>query len=119
MGNLDVATGKTSTTNPGGNANIYSTTGRMDTWGVKNEPPPAPEPTCYVLALGTTCSKDQIKGIVNGSAKIKDWVVVDGNQGGTNGTKPKKNEGGVMERWSRVSVAAFALATGSLMAFRW
>ncbi|KAE9974920.1 hypothetical protein EG327_008624 [Venturia inaequalis] len=121
MGNLDIATGKTPTVHAGG-ANVYATTGKMDTWAVKNKPPPAPEPICYTLSMSTTCSNDQIKAVVNGTARIKDWVVVDGNQkatisGGT-GAKPKKNEAGGMERWSRVSIAALALATGSFVAFR-
>ncbi|TID26523.1 Carboxypeptidase S1 A [Venturia nashicola] len=126
MGNLDIATGKTPTVNTAVNANIYSTTGQMDTWAVKNKPPPAPEPTCYILSMTTTCSNDQIKAVINGTAKIKDWVLVDENRKattssgtGATGKKPKKNEGGVMERWSRVSVAAFALVTGIIMAFRW
>lgn len=125
MGNLDIATGKTPTANAG-NANVYATTGQMDTWAVKNVAPPAPEPTCYILSMSGTCSNDQIKGVENGTANIQNWVVIDKagvgkgttTSGGT-GTKPKKNEGGVMERWSQVSVAAFALATGSFMALRW
>lgn len=125
MNNLDIATGKTPTAN---GADIYATTGQMDTWAVKNVVPPVPEPTCYVLALSATCSNDQIERITNGTARIENYVLVEGNKGvttnggsgaGGTGMKPKKNEGEVMERWSGVGVAAFALATGGLLGFGW
>jgi hypothetical protein len=128
MNNLDIATGQTSLAGAAaaGGSGTYATTGQMDTWAVKNAVPPAPQPTCYTLSLSTTCSTDQIQGVLNGSAVVRNWVVVDKNSaGGTSGngpngaTTPKKNEGLAMERWSRVGVGAFALAIGSFVAFGW
>lgn len=119
MNNLDIATGKIATAG-GGDSTVYATTGEMSTWTVKNEPPPPPQPTCYVLSLGTTCTNEQINAVFNGSAVIKNWVVVEQNKGssgsGGSGTTPKKNEGMEKERWSRTGLVAYVIFTGSLVA---
>jgi hypothetical protein len=122
MNNLDIATGKTPTAS-GEGGDVYATTGQMDTWAVKDQPPPAPAPTCYILSLGTTCTNGQIRAVLNGTAVIKNWVVVDGSKGssgtgsGGSGTTPKKNDGAAMDRLGRVGVVLLVLATGSLIAF--
>lgn len=126
MNNLDIATGQTPTAG-GGDSNVYATTGEMNTWAVKNEPPPAPVPTCYVLSLDSTCTNGQIGAVLNGTAIIKNWVVVDGVKGTNGGSgsgsggsgAPKKNEGMGRESWSRAGLVVFVFATGSLVAFGW
>ncbi|OQD88259.1 hypothetical protein PENANT_c004G06366 [Penicillium antarcticum] len=71
--NRDLATGKINTA-----CNTsYATNGPSSTWDIKNEVPESPEPLCYILSLGATCTDEQIKAVENGTALIKDWVVVD------------------------------------------
>lgn len=70
--NRDLATGKIDTAQ---NSN-YSTHGPASTWHIKNEVPESPEPLCYILALAATCTDDQAEGVINGTAVIKDYVVV-------------------------------------------
>ncbi|KAL1982279.1 hypothetical protein VTN96DRAFT_1588 [Rasamsonia emersonii] len=75
LSNLDIATGKISTIeNP-----TYKTEGPSTTWDIKNEIPPMPAPTCYILALKETCTDDQAQSVINGSALVRDYIVVDGN----------------------------------------
>ncbi|PYI29469.1 alpha/beta-hydrolase [Aspergillus indologenus CBS 114.80] len=70
--NRDLATGKISTVkNPG-----YRSQGPPSTWSIKNAVPESPEPVCYVLALQETCTEEQIESVVNGSAVVKDYLVV-------------------------------------------
>lgn len=72
--NRDLATGKIDTARNGS----YSTTGPASTWHIKNQVPESPGPVCYILALEATCTEDQIASVLNGTAVIKDYVVVDG-----------------------------------------
>ncbi|KAJ5177009.1 Carboxypeptidase S1 [Penicillium canariense] len=74
--NRDLATGKIDTAR---NAS-YSTTGPASTWHIKNQVPESPEPLCYILALEATCTEDQIASVVNGTAVIKDYVLVEGGE---------------------------------------
>jgi Serine carboxypeptidase len=75
MTNRDIATGNVSTTE----IPTYSTTGTSSTWQIKNEVPDPPAPTCYVRALRTSCTDDQIESVLNGTALIQDWIVIDNN----------------------------------------
>ncbi|RFU77086.1 carboxypeptidase s1 [Trichoderma arundinaceum] len=52
-----------------------STEGPSDTWHVRNEPPEAPTPECYILAP-QTCVPEVWKKVLAGTAVIKDWLVV-------------------------------------------
>lgn len=72
--NRDLATGKIDTARNGS----YSTKGPASTWHIKNQVPESPEPVCYILALEATCTEDQIASVMNGTAVVKDYVVVDG-----------------------------------------
>lgn len=80
--NRDIATGAVDLTGTGGWAGvgesqeIFSTTGTRDTWWKKNEVLPAPKPSCYILQLGT-CSSEDIEALRNGTAVVKDYVLVD------------------------------------------
>ncbi|KAJ5134652.1 hypothetical protein N7448_000328 [Penicillium atrosanguineum] len=71
--NRDLATGKVDTARN----KSYSTAGPDSTWTIKNEVPESPDPLCYILALEATCTDDQIASVVNGTAVIKDWIVMD------------------------------------------
>ncbi|RDW78733.1 putative carboxypeptidase S1 [Aspergillus mulundensis] len=73
MFNRDIATGKISTAQNG----TYSTTGPSSTWNVTNTVPDSPAPTCYILSLGSYCTDEQIASVANGTALIKDYIVVD------------------------------------------
>lgn len=93
MNNLDIATGNRSTLSSG--PDVYASSGMADTFGLKQVAPPPAEPTCYILSLGSTCTPDQRRAVINGSAIIKDYMVVDmktggkGGSGGKNGTSGK------------------------------
>ncbi|KAJ5495421.1 Carboxypeptidase S1 [Penicillium diatomitis] len=70
--NRDLATGKIDTAKN----KSYSTEGPASTWHIKNDVPESPEPECYILALEATCTDEQIARVVNGTAVIKDYIVV-------------------------------------------
>jgi len=72
--NLDIATGKTSTLEHAD----YSTQGPSDVYNITNEPVVDPGSQCYVLDRGQ-CTDEQWETVMNGSALIKNWIVVDAN----------------------------------------
>lgn len=72
---LDIATGKINTESTPG----YSSTGSPTTFQVKNDVPPSPAPTCYILAAFATCTDDAFNSVLNGSALIHDYIVIDRN----------------------------------------
>ncbi|GAQ45451.1 hypothetical protein AtubIFM56815_011274 [Aspergillus tubingensis] len=71
--NWDIATGEVSLVEN----QDYGTEGPSSTWHVKNEVPESPEPTCYLLAMDSTCTDEQKERVLSGEALIRDWVVVD------------------------------------------
>lgn len=73
---MDIATGAISTTAKPD----YSTQGSSTTFQVKNQDLGSPSPECYVLALGQTCTKDQIASVLNGTALVHDYILIDGNR---------------------------------------
>lgn len=85
---MDIATGKISTAdNP-----TYGTKGPKDVYDIKNEPVSDPGSQCYVLDRGQ-CTNAQWETVMNGTALIKNWIVVDANTSslfpgliGSNGT---------------------------------
>lgn len=74
MFNRDISTGKV----PTANNDTYSTQGPSSSWSVKNEVPDSPAPTCYILSLASSCTKEQAKAVLNGSALVRDYIVVEG-----------------------------------------
>ncbi|KAK5164390.1 uncharacterized protein LTR77_010086 [Saxophila tyrrhenica] len=74
--NKDIATGTEPTYSDGA---AYQSSGLSDTWSIKNELPAQPLHFCYVLDPGATCSEDQIEAVLNGSALIDHYIVVDQN----------------------------------------
>ncbi|KAF2401877.1 putative carboxypeptidase S1 [Trichodelitschia bisporula] len=80
MNNRDIATGTVSTLAVS-NGTVYSSKGAPDTLAVRQEPPPPPEPTCYVLSL-SSCTDDQLNSVLDGVAEIRNYIVV-GNETST------------------------------------
>ncbi|OJD16314.1 hypothetical protein AJ78_03526 [Emergomyces pasteurianus Ep9510] len=74
MFNMDIATGKVNTAVE----KSYSTKGSPTTFQIGNEPPPKPKPTCYVLDF-YTCTADQVAAVANGSALVRDYILIDEN----------------------------------------
>ncbi|OAX82780.1 hypothetical protein ACJ72_02868 [Emergomyces africanus] len=74
MFNLDIATGEVNTAID----KEYSTKGSPTSFQIRNKPPPKPKPTCYVLNY-ESCTDDQVDAIANGSALIRDYILVDEN----------------------------------------
>lgn len=71
---MDIATGNVSTAkNP-----TYGTKGPKDVYDITNKPVSDPGSQCYVLDRGQ-CTNDQWETVMNGTALIKDWIVVDAN----------------------------------------
>jgi carboxypeptidase C (cathepsin A) len=99
MNNLDVATGNVSTLPS--QTTVYSSQGMKDTWSIKNQVPPAPQPTCYVLNFAT-CTDDQAQEVIDGTTPIKNYILQDaagktvqfpsgGSGGGTGGGSGPKS----------------------------
>lgn len=79
--NKDIATGAVDLTATGGWASadpaskVFSSEGTRDTWWKKNEVLPGPERKCYILQR-MTCSEEDVEALRNGTAIIKDYVIV-------------------------------------------
>ncbi|KAK2605724.1 hypothetical protein N8I77_008541 [Diaporthe amygdali] len=70
--NRDIATGEIDTAaDP-----TYGTEGPSDTFAIRNELPPQYEDFCYILDP-STCTSEQVAALRNGSAVIKDYIVVE------------------------------------------
>ncbi|KAG5950226.1 hypothetical protein E4U53_005354 [Claviceps sorghi] len=72
--NLDIATGKMPVHDE------LSTVGPSSTWHVKQAPPEAPEPKCYILKPDT-CTPDVWEKVKSGNVTVKDFFVVEGEEG--------------------------------------
>jgi carboxypeptidase C (cathepsin A) len=72
--NFDIATGNISTLE---NEN-YNTTGPSSVANITNDPIPHPAPTCYILDR-ETCIDAQWETVENGTALVRNWIVVDAN----------------------------------------
>ncbi|KAF2637732.1 alpha/beta-hydrolase [Massarina eburnea CBS 473.64] len=91
--NFDISTGNVSTTR---NAD-YSTKGPRSVANITNEPVVDPGSQCYVLNR-EQCTDEQWESVENGTALVKNWIVVDRNTrslfpdlfngNGSNGTSP-------------------------------
>ncbi|ROW02796.1 hypothetical protein VSDG_01803 [Cytospora chrysosperma] len=64
----------------GGGADVFSTEGPGDAWWKRSEVMPVPERRCYSL-MTSTCSKEDLEALRNGTAIVKDYFVV-GIEGG-------------------------------------
>ena len=121
--NLDIATGEVSTArNPD-----YATTGPADTWSVKQEAPESEPAFCYTYALGSTCSDEQFESVVDGTAIVRDYILIDNYtselfpelaaaaQNGSSGNNGTQGGGGTEE--GNYEGAAAALRTSWVMVF--
>ncbi|KAJ5021077.1 Alpha/Beta hydrolase protein [Bipolaris maydis] len=72
--NRDISTGNVSTAN---NAS-YATEGPIHVSNITNVPIIDPGAQCYVLDPGQ-CTKEQWKSVMNGTALVRNWIVVDAN----------------------------------------
>lgn len=73
MSNKDVATGIVSTADN----ETYSSTGPPSIRQVRDDAPESPAPTCYVWALRSSRAKDQKAAVLNGTALVRDWILID------------------------------------------
>jgi hypothetical protein len=71
--NRDVATGSMSL----GDNGTYITHGPSSIFDIKNKVPAASPPQCYLWQLSTTCTANQLAAVVNGSAVVKDYIVIE------------------------------------------
>ncbi|KAK3705486.1 hypothetical protein LTR37_013303 [Vermiconidia calcicola] len=53
----------------------HNTSGPGDTWWMKSEVLPAPPAECYLLDINR-CTEEEVSWIVDGTAIVKDWIVV-------------------------------------------
>ncbi|KAE9375155.1 carboxypeptidase S1 [Stipitochalara longipes BDJ] len=72
----DVATGSLSLSDGCGNEN-YTTQGPSSILDVKNELPASLPTQCYLWQLTTTCTANQIEAVENGTAVVKDYLVIE------------------------------------------
>jgi carboxypeptidase D len=106
MNNLDIATGTKSTIPQAGSQDVYATQGDPDTWAIKLEPPAEPEPMCYLLSLQSTCSKDQVQAVLDGSVTVQNYIVA-----GTNGKSGSSKTSGAAAP-KKSSMASSRLSLG-------
>lgn len=71
--NKDIATGKTDVRDD------LKTEGPSSTWHVKHAAPPKPKPECYILTP-ESCTPDDWAKVVDGTAIVKDFLVVDDSE---------------------------------------
>lgn len=79
--NLDMAGGKQDTAAAGAGAAggnmTYKTTGLSDTWSVKNVAPESDPPVCYTYNPLSTCTEEQLESVIDGTAVIQNYIVMD------------------------------------------
>ncbi|KAK4032356.1 Alpha/Beta hydrolase protein [Parachaetomium inaequale] len=80
MGGWDVPTGRVRV------GEGFVTGGPRDVWGVKSEVPGAVGARCYVLKP-ESCEEEVWRAVVNGTAVVEDWFVVEGEREGGKGVK--------------------------------
>lgn len=54
----------------------YSTQGPSSTFHIKNDIPEQPPNRCYILDMFRTCSEEEISWLKEGTAVVKDYVVI-------------------------------------------
>ncbi|KAK2841544.1 hypothetical protein FQN49_006154 [Arthroderma sp. PD_2] len=76
--NKDIATGEIDTSTPMSDGGLYSSSGPSDTLAIKNELPAAYTHFCHILKAAT-CTDEQLEAIENGTAVLRNWILVDSN----------------------------------------
>ena len=73
----DIATGEINLNEyASSNQDQYATTGPSDTWWMKNDVLPQMPHSCYILDPQSRCSEEEIEWIKDGSAIVKDWILI-------------------------------------------
>ncbi|KAL8676219.1 MAG: hypothetical protein Q9224_007308 [Gallowayella concinna] len=95
----DISTGTINTNNADDDGN-YSSEGPSDSLGTRQEPPIDEYPhECYVLALASTCSEDEIELLQSGGGVVRNYILIEGDStgnestGGGATTTPSQQEG--------------------------
>jgi hypothetical protein len=73
--NKDISTGLEGT----GEGTNYSSVGPADTLEFRSEQFEQPLQFCYTLDPSSTCTEEQIEGLLDGSATVCSWIVKDKN----------------------------------------
>lgn len=71
--NLDIATGQEDTAKN----DSFATIELPDTWSIKDTPHETKEHICYSLASSSSCTDEQLQSIIDGSALISKYILVD------------------------------------------
>jgi hypothetical protein len=71
--NTDIATGKHKTAC----RSHYGTKGPSSSFGIKNVLPPSRKGDCYVYDAVNTCTPDQLEALLDGSAVVENFIVVE------------------------------------------
>jgi hypothetical protein len=71
MFDRDVATGDVNTLH-----GSYSSTGPKSSFDIKNKLPSSPKSVCYLWDAVNTCTADELKALVDGTAVVKDFVLL-------------------------------------------
>lgn len=71
----DIPTGTIDLQQAAAEGKQYSTEGPGDTWWMRNDVLPSPPRECYIWDLGR-CTDEEIGWILDGTAVVKDWIVV-------------------------------------------
>ncbi|KAL8700597.1 MAG: hypothetical protein Q9201_005361 [Fulgogasparrea decipioides] len=81
----DIATGNI---NVNANQN-YSSEGPLSSLDTRQAPPENPYGhQCYVLALGATCTDEEVEMVLDGTAVVHNYILINGNStGGSNGSE--------------------------------
>ncbi|EOA89250.1 uncharacterized protein SETTUDRAFT_159655 [Exserohilum turcica Et28A] len=104
--NRDISTGNVSTAETPG----YATKGPSDVSNITNQPIVDPGSQCYVLDRDQ-CTKDQWKRVMNGTALVRNWIVVDAN---TSHLFPDLGGNGAASGGAYVGLCAKALFAAAL-----
>jgi hypothetical protein len=76
----DVATGKVDCTKK------YASSGSSSAWTTSELPKEQWKAKCYIWDVLETCTKEDEAVLRSGNAIVKDWILVGGGNGTTNGT---------------------------------
>lgn len=80
----------------------YSTTGPSDTWWKKNDVLPGMPHVCYTLDPLRQCTEEEVEWIRDGTAVVKDWILVGRRNVSDTDTDTDSSSGSQVERMMSV-----------------
>lgn len=86
----DIATGSVDLQDFAKSGEQYSTDGPNDTWWMKSDVLPSPPAECYVLDI-QRCSEEEKEAIKDGTAIVKDWIVIGREKSSSQLFKPESD----------------------------